>query len=226
MSKRICFPTYEDWEVAFKSLDAESCKELILAVFDYGLRREIKELSPMAQFAMNMIKPLMDRDWEKYEKLVIRNKTNSKNAGRPKKSSGIEKNPVDLFGIESNPVGATETQSESIINNNIINSKILNNIQPKGYEKIDFSFVEVPFKDIFFRWLTYKKNKNQKYKDEDSLKTLYKKLKEYSSNDPDIAKDVIEQSISNNWAGLFPLKEQSTGINTGKIQKEGFGWKV
>jgi hypothetical protein len=136
MSKRICFPTYEDWEVAFRSLDAESCKELILAVFDYGLRKELRELSPMAKFAMDMIKPLMDRDWEKYEKILARNKANSKNAGRPKKSTGIENNPLDLSGFENNPVGAKKIESEPIINNKIVNNEIVNKDNIESYDSL------------------------------------------------------------------------------------------
>lgn len=124
MGKRICFSTYEDWEIAFKSLDSESCKELILAVFNYGLRKELKELSPMAQLAMNLIKPLMDRDWEKYEKIVERNKANSINAGRPRKSKEIENNPLDFLDFQNNRKKSTGTQSDPIINNKIINNEI------------------------------------------------------------------------------------------------------
>ena len=94
MSKRICFTTYGDWEELLKKLDAESFRELMLAVFSYGLRKEVPVLSPVTDLLFASIKPVMERDWEKYEKIVDRNKANSKNAGRkPKESNGNSDNP-------------------------------------------------------------------------------------------------------------------------------------
>ena len=214
MSKRICFNTYEDWKGVFEKLDADSCKELIMAVFSYGLTKEVPKMSFVADLAFTSIKPLMDRDWEKFEKIVERNKSNSKNAGRKPKETkttkDIPNNPVDFLDFQENSVDNLEIQTPQIINNKIINKEINNNIinKPKGYESLDFSFVEEPFMECFFRWLNYKKNKGQKYKDRDSLTTLYKRLKQLSSDDPINAEKIIEQSIANNWAGLFKLKEE------------------
>lgn len=61
------------------------------------------------------------------------------------------------------------------------------------------------------RWKKYKKQQHRfKYKSEDSELTAFKKLSEYSKNNSEAAAKIVEQSISNGWAGLFELKEKET----------------
>lgn len=86
-------------------------------------------------------------------------------------------------------------------------------IPPRGYEKIDFSFIENDFKRVVFEWLEYKAKKGQKYKDEKSLKLLYKKVINLSNGNPETANAIVEQSMANNWAGIFPLKDSNYGTN-------------
>lgn len=64
---------------------------------------------------------------------------------------------------------------------------------------------------VIEQWLAYKKEKKQTYKPI-GLKTLINKLLKFSNNDAGIARQIVEQSIMNNYAGLFPLK-QNNGSN-------------
>ena len=73
-------------------------------------------------------------------------------------------------------------------------------------EKEYLSFLQKDFIPIVEKWLLYKKEKRQEYKGQTSIKTLCKKLIEYSNGDAIIAEAIIEQSIANNWAGIFELK--------------------
>ena len=56
------------------------------------------------------------------------------------------------------------------------------------------------------KWLEYKKSRRETYKSEDSIKVFFKKLYELSNGDFVIAEKIIEQSMANNWAGIFELK--------------------
>lgn len=67
----------------------------------------------------------------------------------------------------------------------------------------------------FMSWLKYKRNRGESYKDPDSTFLAYQKLVKLSNNNPKQAVEVIEQSMSNNWAGLFELNIAKTG-NTKK----------
>lgn len=56
------------------------------------------------------------------------------------------------------------------------------------------------------KWVDYKKSRGEKYKSEQSLLVCAKKLHELSGGISENADLIIEQSIANNYAGLFPLK--------------------
>jgi hypothetical protein len=73
-------------------------------------------------------------------------------------------------------------------------------------EKEYLSFLQKDFIPIVEKWLMYKKEKKQEYKGQTSINTFCKKLIEYSNGDAIIAEAIIEQSIANNWAGIFELK--------------------
>ena len=61
------------------------------------------------------------------------------------------------------------------------------------------------------KWLSYKKEKKQKYTPI-GLKECIGKLKRLSGDDPQLAMMIVNESISNNYSGLFPLKNtQSYG---------------
>ena len=59
-------------------------------------------------------------------------------------------------------------------------------------------------------WLAYKKEKSQSYKPT-GFKTFYKKLCELSGNNPQVAMVIIEQSMQNNYAGIFPIRNNNNG---------------
>lgn len=88
-------------------------------------------------------------------------------------------------------------------------------IIPQWGKKIfNLDFVSPVFLDVFTEWLSYKKERGQSYKSERSLKICYKQLLSLSNNDPEIARDVVEQSIGSNYSGLFKLK--NNGKSTSK----------
>ncbi len=79
---------------------------------------------------------------------------------------------------------------------------------PKGYEEINFDFLDSPLREDFFQWLNYKAAKGQMYKDRRSIELCHKRLMLKAQGSIEVAKTIIEQSMANNWNGLFELKEQ------------------
>jgi len=86
----------------------------------------------------------------------------------------------------------------------------INKEEKKGAKKFNFDFVEEQFKDVFNSWLQYKKERKETYKTQTSLEACYKNLKKLSGNNPETAKEIIENSFANNWSGLFALKNNKT----------------
>jgi hypothetical protein len=68
--------------------------------------------------------------------------------------------------------------------------------------------IQPEFYDTFLRWLHYKRNRRESYKDKDSTTTAFRKLMRLSERDANIAKDIIEDAISNNYSGFFELKQK------------------
>lgn len=70
----------------------------------------------------------------------------------------------------------------------------------------DLSFVSLDFLDCYNVWMTYKGQRKEGYKSEASKRAFYDKLVKMSGNNPNIALQIINQSMANNWAGIFELK--------------------
>lgn len=60
---------------------------------------------------------------------------------------------------------------------------------------------------FFIDWLDYKKSRKETYKNDKSIEACYNHLMNLSYNNISIAEKIILQSMANNWAGLFELKE-------------------
>jgi hypothetical protein len=73
------------------------------------------------------------------------------------------------------------------------------------------------FLSTFLTFLKYKRKRGESYKDKDSTYLAYKKLRKFSSNDPIKAIEVVEQTMANNYAGLFELK-----ISKGIVREPAF----
>lgn len=56
------------------------------------------------------------------------------------------------------------------------------------------------------RWLAYKKERKETYKSLQSIMILAKKLGKLSGNSLSVAEEIVDQSIANNWSGLFGLQ--------------------
>lgn len=80
-----------------------------------------------------------------------------------------------------------------------------------GGKQFDYSFIDEKFRSIFDDWIDYKKSKNQMYKTQKSLEACYNNLLRLSMNSEESAREVVDQSMGNNWQGLFPVKQ------TGKV---------
>lgn len=109
--------------------------------------------------------------------------------------------------------------SEKFPTDNIYNNKEISTKVDKKKE-VDLSFVLPELKEVFADWLEYKKDRKESYKSEKSIKICYNKLVKLSGNNPNIARQIVEQSMANNWAGLFALKNNGNGINSTNYSKK------
>ena len=86
--------------------------------------------------------------------------------------------------------------------------------QPKSKPKSDAVakvLEEIPdgkAREVVERWLDYKRSIGNTYKTVQGVKAMIEKLNDLSGGNVEIAGAIVEQSIANNWKGLFELKQQ------------------
>lgn len=76
----------------------------------------------------------------------------------------------------------------------------------KGLGTWDRDYINPQYQEAFMLWLEYKKGKKQAYASQATERTAYDKLVELSQGTPEIATEIVKQSIAANWSGLFPYK--------------------
>ena len=122
-------------------------------------------------------------------------------------------------GLDSQFVSQSGKQNESI-NKTKLNMSLSTEEKEKkkkgGKGKTVFSLedwvseVESPWRELMRIWLEYKKARKEAYSSEMGAKACLTKLRNLSGNNPDTAQAIIDQSMANNWAGLFPLNDQNS----------------
>lgn len=60
-------------------------------------------------------------------------------------------------------------------------------------------------------WMAYKKERGEPYKPR-GVSIFYKRLRELSGNSATKAKTIVEQSIANNYSGIFPIRESANNV--------------
>jgi len=96
-------------------------------------------------------------------------------------------------------------------------------------EEITKFITNPDFAPIVTEWLEYKKSKGQTYKNLQSVKKLLNQLVEFSGGDARTAQKIINASIANNYAGIFPIDNKSKNgkLQSGQIlQDENYVQKV
>lgn len=79
-----------------------------------------------------------------------------------------------------------------------------------------FSTIVAPWRELMQTWLEYKRTRGEGYRSEVGVKKCLSMLRTLSDDSPSVAARIIDRSIANNWAGLFPL-QKSSGIHEGQV---------
>lgn len=87
--------------------------------------------------------------------------------------------------------------------------------------------IEPPWREMMRTWLEYKRLRKESYKSEIGIRKCLTMLRNLSGGNPQTATAIIDQSIANNWAGLFELKrsaytprgQPATGQHIGQIKQ-------
>jgi hypothetical protein len=168
------FILYCDQRGTFERLSNEQAGKLIKHIFAY-VSDENPESDFVTELAFEAIKSSLKRDLKKYESYIEKQRENGKRGGRPKKAK--KPNPLN-----ENPSQAKKADSVSV-------SDSVNDI-----------LLEKETKEVFQEWLEYRKQIKKEIRSEKTLVSLAKRIQKAGAKR---SRQVIEQSIENQWQGLF-----------------------
>lgn len=134
------------------------------------------------------------------------------NIGRPQQ---IPQKPTPLERVRVRDINFLKKRDYIffLILNQRFNNKENNNPQ----KKIFLNEISNDWLDICIMWLEYKRERKQLYKSPKSFLIWFKYLEKISLQNIKTAQTIVERSIANNWAGVFPLNSN----NTNKSNKVG-----
>lgn len=75
------------------------------------------------------------------------------------------------------------------------------------------STLDAPWREVMAAWLEYKRMRHESYRSELGATKCLTLLRNLSGDSAAVAAAIIDQSIANNWAGLFPLRTGSAAVS-------------
>ena len=134
-----------------------------------------------------------------------RSEAGKRSAELRKSSASDEQNSTNVEQV------STSVQQNPTKERKVKENKVNENKEKKENNNEDWILkIDDKFKDTVSMYLDYRKGRKESYKTEKSFMLMVNKLIQMSGNNPIIAKQIVEQSMINNWAGLFELKTKNT----------------
>jgi hypothetical protein len=85
----------------------------------------------------------------------------------------------------------------------------------------ELTFFSFDYQSLWLEWVEYKKSEfKDNFKSKKAEQTAINQLQKISNNDIEIAKEIVNLSISNRWKGLFKLKTETTTKQNGKTTSD------
>jgi hypothetical protein len=198
----------------------------LLDVWNSTGRKEVFELrSSQVESILEMNKMTLTRCRESLKKRGLIKFTNGSTKGKYPHYSLLHvtddvTDNVTEYVTENVTDDVTENVTDNVTTHRVLRVKEKERISkdiPK--KETDLNFCLPSFVPIMEEWLAYKKKRKESYKTEASVRKCYQNLVKLSDNNPAIAQLIVDQSIANNWAGLFQLKQNGEFIqkNIGRV---------
>lgn len=161
--------------------------ELFFHILEYVNDRHPKSDNFIVEMAFEPIRLQLKRDLQRYEQIRAKRAESGKLGGRPQKQEKAKK----ANGFSEKQTKAKKADTVNVNDNDTVLSKD-NNISD--------------FDKVVLDWFDYKKERKESYKSEKSKTTFINKLKKLSGDNAETARLIVDESIANNWAGIFELK--------------------
>ena len=139
----------------------------------------------------------------------------------------IERNYLKRYQINNGSFGGTIYEfvenpcTENPCTENTHDNNTNQTKKDKTKTNIDLSFLENSvMKEVFENYLSFRDEIKKPYTSQKSVVAAFNKLQRLSGGVLETAEAIVNQSIENQWQGLFPLKEENKGIKQPKTMAE------
>lgn len=177
-------------------------RKTIIEVVDFGVDKSDKNVTPVTPSVTPMLQDNADKHYT---------------------SIGVSVTPPVTPSVTQGATSSRANKNDNI-NKSSLSKEEKNKRTPlsplKVESQFDWSGCPDDLVPLVEEWLDYKKEKKQPYKSPKGFKTLINRIIKLSGGDADIARQIIEQSMCNNYSGLFPLKYEY-GKNNGNEKRRG-----
>jgi len=218
------FMFFENFKTTAALLDDKNKLAFYEAITDYVFN-DIEPTDPYIAALLNSIKPSLDKVDGR-----CRNGGNHNPTGKNQHTAKLVNSGQSRSKLVKSVVNSGQFLSETETETEIKEKEIQKEKEPdtfvaelerqelektkkttktkKEQPKILYTGKHEYLREQIARWLEYKKSRNEMYKSPQSVLVCVKRLHELCGGDISVAEKIIDQSIGNNWAGLFALKQQ------------------
>lgn len=186
------FVLYTDLIHTVSKLPNEKAGELFKIILEYVNDKDPKIEDLLLQISFEPIKQQLKRDLINWSQIREYKAIAGKKGGF--KSGEVRKQK------KANEAGALKSKQKQANEAVTVNVTVTDNVTD----------IKKEYKEIIDKWLNYKKNRGEKYKDMNSIFLMYKKLFDYSKGNEVLALTIIEDAMSNNYAGFFKPRFDSS----------------
>lgn len=229
------FLLYKDLIHSVKKLPKEKAGELFMHILQYVNDENPETDDLLIELAFEPVKQALKRDLKKYEQTKEKNRENARKRwhkpeteAMPKHATASDRIPPNAkhadidIGSDSDSGSDTdillEKETKDHFSKNVQDGK---NAAPEtskkvAQKKVSIDELEMPaeFVEIWEEWRQYRKDRKLKgYAAAQYEQKAVNNLLEYSNKDPVAARQILDQSIANNYQGFFPLKNINNGPN-------------
>lgn len=214
--KKTSFIIYESFYEPIKSLSDEKMGKLFRAIFEYRIKGTT-EVSEDITIAFSFFKNQLDIDTQKYEEVCKKRAISGSTGGKQKVANlaNATKCKQKVANLADND-NDNDNEYDNVNENENVKSKknkttrtTSKEIEEKLPEIIKNLNLDEEYVELTKSWLKYKKDIKEGYKSEFSLIAFVKRLAEFSNNQPELARKVLEQSFERNWKTVYKLQDDS-----------------
>jgi len=196
---------YRSMFESIKELPKENQAELYNAIFEYSLDFVEPTLSGLSLTIWRLIRPVLEKG-----------NTNYINGSRPKSKQKISESEAKVKRIESEVEAYKDKDKDKDKDEDNEKDKNKKDKEPKSItdfvkliESEKYLGTDELLNKTFINFIQMRINM-KKIPTKNAVELLTKKLKEISKANKDVAVKILQNSIENNWIGIFELKTNNS----------------